>query len=39
MSPTSPALGPEGSADMVLVMRNVHTFMAERYAEKAAPEN
>ena len=35
ISPKSPPLGPENSADMVLVMRNVHTFMAERYVDKA----
>ena len=35
LSPTSGAIAPDGSADMVLVMRNVHTFMAEGYAEKA----
>jgi predicted methyltransferase len=29
------AIAPPGSADMVLVMRNVHTFMAEGYAERA----
>lgn len=35
LSPKSSAIAPPGSADMVLVMRNVHTFMAENYAEKA----
>lgn len=35
LSPTSPPLGPDASLDMVLVFRNVHTLMAEGYAEKA----
>lgn len=35
LSPKSEAIAPPGSADMVLVMRNVHTLMAENYAEKA----
>jgi predicted methyltransferase len=35
LSPTSERLAPDGTADMVLVFRNVHTLMAEGYAEKA----
>jgi predicted methyltransferase len=35
LSPTSGPIAPDNSADMALVMRNVHTFMAEGYAEKA----
>jgi predicted methyltransferase len=35
LSPQSPAVAPPGSADLVIVARNVHTLMAEEYAEKA----
>ncbi|MEM8987142.1 MAG: methyltransferase [Pseudomonadota bacterium] len=32
---TSPAVAPEGSADMILTFRNVHNWMAGGFAEKA----
>ena len=35
IGPKSSEIAPDGSADLVLVMRNVHTFMAEGYAEAA----
>lgn len=35
MSPTSPGIAPDGSADLVIVARNVHTLMIDGYAEKA----
>lgn len=35
LSPSAPGVAPDGSADLVLVFRNVHTFMAEGFAEKA----
>lgn len=35
MSPTAPGVAPDASADLVIVARNVHTFMIEGYAEKA----
>ena len=35
IGPTIADLAPEGSVDLALVMRNVHTFMAEGYVERA----
>jgi predicted methyltransferase len=35
LSPTSRDLAPPGSADLVIVARNVHTLMAAGFAEKA----
>ena len=35
MSPRAPGVAPPGSADLVVVARNVHTFMSDGYAEKA----
>jgi predicted methyltransferase len=35
IGPTIDDLAPEGSVDLALVMRNVHTFMAEGYVERA----
>jgi predicted methyltransferase len=35
LSDKTGAIAPPASADMILVMRNVHTFMAEGYAERA----
>jgi predicted methyltransferase len=35
IGPNMTDLGPENAMDLALVMRNVHTFMAEGYAEKA----
>lgn len=35
LTPTSGPLMPDGSADMALVLRNVHTLMAAGFAEKA----
>jgi predicted methyltransferase len=35
LNPTSPGLGPDGSADMVLTFRNVHNWMDGGFADKA----
>ncbi len=35
LSPERQEIAPDGTADLVLVMRNVHTLMAEGFAEKA----
>ena len=35
LSPQSPGVAPPGSADLVIVARNVHTLMGDAYAEKA----
>lgn len=35
LSPQSQGVAPPGSADLVIVARNVHTLMSEGYAEKA----
>lgn len=34
VSPTSPGIAPDGSADVVLTFRNVHNWMTERFADK-----
>jgi predicted methyltransferase len=35
LSASSPPPAPEGSVDLAILSRNVHTLMAERFAEKA----
>jgi len=35
LSPTSPGLGPDGAADMVVTFRNVHNWMDDGFADKA----
>lgn len=34
VSPTSPGLAPDGSADVALTFRNVHNWMSDRFADK-----
>jgi predicted methyltransferase len=34
VSPTSPGVAPDGSADVVLTFRNVHNWMSDRFADK-----
>lgn len=35
LSPRAPGVAPPGSADLVIVARNLHTLMGDGYAEKA----